>query len=186
MFKRIFLAAWLALASAVPAFATSVLPLDLVQVIDQAAVAFQGTVVSTKTGRDPQSGMLVTLTTFRVDDVLKGDVPASYTIKQIGGEDVGSGLKFKVQGVPTYAVGQSFVLFMHGVSSAGFTSPVGLSQGRFQVMDGDAGAEVESGRDFDEIGAGLELPAAKAAKSRKRMGLADFKSMVRKHAGAQR
>jgi len=79
------------------------------------------------------------------------------------------------------------VLFMHGVSSAGFTSPVGLSQGRFEVMDGDAGAEVESGRDFDDIGAGLDLPAAKAAaKSRKRMGLADFKSMVRKHAGAQR
>ena len=68
--KRILLAAWLALSSALPAFATSVLPLDLGQIIDQAAVAFQGTVVDVRSGRDPQTGMLVTLTTFRVDDVL--------------------------------------------------------------------------------------------------------------------
>jgi hypothetical protein len=161
-----------------------------VQVIDQAAVAFQGTVTSTKTGRDPQSGLLVTMTTFRVDDVLKGEVPASYTIKQIGGEDAAAGLKFKVQGVPTYAVGQSYVLFMHGVSKQGFSSPVGLSQGRFQVLDAEGGgAEVESGRDFRDMSAGLELPAE--AKTRaagaphNRMGLADFKSMVRKHAGAK-
>jgi hypothetical protein len=138
MFKKIFVAAWLAVAVVLPASATSVLPLDLGQIIDMSAIAFQGTVVDVKTGKDPQTGMLVTLTTFRVDDVLKGDVPASYTIKQIGGEDAATGMKFKGFGVPTYAVGGSYVLFMNGVSSAGFTSPVGLQQGRFQIVDGDA------------------------------------------------
>ncbi len=190
MFKRILVAAWLALASALPSFATSVLPLDLGQVIDQSAVAFQGTVIDVRTGRDPQTGILVTMTTFRVDDVLKGDVGSSYTIKQVGGEDSASGVRFKGFGVPTYALGQTYVLFLHAVSTAGFTSPVGLSQGRFQVADGDSGLEVGNGQDLMEMTRNvpdLQLPAhAKAAnKPVHRIGLADFKDMVRRHAGAK-
>ena len=193
MLKRILLASWLAVFSALPAFATSVLPLDLGQVIDQAVVAFQGTAVDVKTGKDPQTGMLVTLTTFRVDDVLKGSVPAMYTIKQIGGTDASAGLTFKAYGVPSYTVGQSYVLFMNGVSSAGFTSPVGLHQGRFQVVDGDAGPEVGNGGDLREMTANtpdLELPPAAKAKAGidkpvRRVGLDDFKAMVRRHAGAK-
>jgi hypothetical protein len=193
MLKRFLLAACLAVSAALPAFATSVLPLDLGQVIDQSAVAFQGTVLDNRSGRDPQTGMLVTMTTFRVDDVLKGNVPATYTVKQIGGEDAATGMRFKAMGVPTFAVGQSYVVFMAGVSSAGFSSPIGLSQGRFQVVDGEAGPEVENGRDFREMTANLpslELPPqakAKAAADKpiRRVGLADFKAMVRKHAGAK-
>ena len=193
MLKRILLASWLAVVSALPAFATSVLPLDLGQVIDQAVVAFQGTAVDVTTGKDPQTGMLVTLTTFRVDDVLKGSLPATYTIKQIGGTDAAAGITFKAHGVPTYTVGQSYVLFMNGVSSAGFTSPVGLHQGRFQVLGGDAGFEVGNGGDFREMTANhpdLELPptakaSAGADKPVRRIGLDDFKAMVRKHAGAK-
>jgi hypothetical protein len=190
MFKKILIAAWLAVAAALPAFATSVLPVDLAQIIDQAAVAFQGTVTEVRTGRDPQTGLLVTMTTFRVDDVLKGDVPSSYTVKQIGGEDTASGLKFRAMGVPTYRTGETYVLFMNGVSAHGFTSPVGLSQGRFEVASGEAGLEVGNGRDFRELTQNMpeaQLPAqAKSAdKPVRRMGLDDFKAMVRKHAGAK-
>jgi len=189
MLKRILLAAWLAFSCALPAFATSVLPLDLGQIIDMSAIAFQGTVVDVKTGKDPQTGMLVTLTTFRVDDVLKGDVPASYTVKQIGGEDSSTGVKFKAFGVPTYTVGQSYVLFMNGVSSAGFTSPVGLQQGLFPILDGEADTEVAGGdfRVLTEDTPDLVLPEqAKAGnKPVNRIGLSDFKAMVRRHAGAK-
>ena len=192
MFRQIFMAAWLAVVSAVPAFATSVLPVDLAQMIDQAAVAFQGTVVDVHSGRDPQTGLLVTMTTFRVDDVLKGSVPSSYTIKQIGGEDASTGLRFRAIGVPTYKVGETYVLFMNGVSAHGFTSPVGLSQGRFQVLQTQAGLEVENGRDFRDMtrdAPDLSLPeqaGGKAAnKPLNRIGLDDFKAMVRKHAGAK-
>ena len=192
MFKRILLAAWLAVFTALPAFATSVLPLDLGQIIDQAAVAFQGTVVDIKSGKDPQTGLLVTFTTFRVDDALKGDVGGTYTVKQMGGTDSATGMTFRTMGMPSYTMGQSYVVFMHGVSSAGFTSPVGLSQGRFQVVDGDTGPEVGNGRDFREMTenvADLQLPAQANAKAvgkpMHRVGLADFKAMVRKHAGAK-
>jgi hypothetical protein len=186
MLKRILVAAWLAVVTAMPAFATSVLPLDLGQVIDQAAVAFQGTVTDVKSGKDPQTGLLVTLTTFRVDDVLKGDVGATYTVKQVGGEDSSANLRFKAFGVPGYSVGESYVLFFNGVSSAGFTSPVGLQQGRFVIHDNEVG----NGRDFRELTANMdvELPvqAAKAGadKPMTRMGLDDFKRIVRQRAGS--
>jgi hypothetical protein len=193
MFKRILLAAWLALAGALPALATSVLPLDLGQVIDQSAVAFEGTVVDSRTGRDPQTGLLVTFTTFRVDDVLKGNVSSTHTIKQIGGEDASTGRGYVVHGVPRFAMGQSYVVFMTSVSSAGFSSPIGLAQGRFEVLDGESGREVGNGRDFREFTANvpdLELPPQAKAKAAvgnpvNRIGLADFKAMVRKHAGAK-
>jgi hypothetical protein len=193
MLKNIFAAAWLALAAALPAFATTVLPLDLGQVIDQATTAFQGTVTENRSGRDPQTGMLVTFTTFRVDDVLKGEVPASYTIKQIGGEDAASNTKFRIHGVPTFTVGQSYVVFMAGVSQAGFSSPIGLAQGRFTIEAGDTGAlEVGNGNDFRELTANMpdvQLPAQAGEKAQgkpvRRIGLSDFKQMVRKHAGSK-
>jgi hypothetical protein len=192
MFKKIFLAAWLAIAAALPAFATTVLPLNLGEVIDQATTAFQGTVVDNRSGRDPQTGMLVTFTTFRVDDVLKGDVPATYTIKQIGGEDASSNTKFRIHGVPTFTVGQSYVVFMAGVSQAGFSSPIGLTQGRFTIETGDSGLEVGNGNDFRELTANMpdvELPAQAGEKAQgkpvRRIGLSDFKQMVRKHAGSK-
>ena len=191
MLKRILLAGWLAVCAA-PAFATSVLPLDLAQVIDRSAVAFQGTCIDVRTGRDPQSGMVATMITFRVDDVLKGDVGATYTVKQIGGESASEGLHYKVHGMPKYTVGAGYVLFMHGVSSAGFSSPVGLSQGRFTVVSGENGAQVGNGRDFRDLtrDTGIELPAAAKAKAAggplHRVGLDEFKQMVRKHAGSKR
>lgn len=194
MLKRILLAAWLAAFSALPAVATTIRPLDLGQVIDLSALAFQGTVVDVKSGRDPQTGLLATLVTFRVDDVLKGDLPASYTVKQIGGEDAASGRGYRVHGVPTYTVGASYVVFMTSASSAGFSSPIGLGQGRFSIDSGEQGLEVGNGRDFRELTANvptLDLPArakAKAAADKPitRIGLEDFKAMVRKHTGAKR
>jgi hypothetical protein len=117
MLKRILLAAWLACCGSLPAFATSVLPVDLGQLVDSAGVSFQGTVVDNRTGRDPQTGMLVTMTTFRVDDVLKGDVPSSYTIKQIGGTDSTTGMTFRAHGIPHLSIWAN----VRGLSSA----PVG-------------------------------------------------------------
>ena len=193
MFKHIVLAAWLAIAAAAPAFATSVKELDLAQIVDDAPIAFQGSVVDTSTGRDPRTGMIVTLTTFRVDDVLKGDVAGTYTIKQIGGVDAAAGIGYKAYGVPTFTKGSSYVVFMTSVSSIGFSNPIGLSQGRFAIEDSGEGLEVGNGRDFTELAAnmrGVELPAAAKAKAAAgkpvmRMNLADFKAMVRKHAGSK-
>ena len=193
MFKRMLFAAWLATATLSPAFATSILPLDLTQIIDQSATAFQGTVVDSRSGRDPQTGLIVTMTTFRVDDVLKGDVGSTHTIKQIGGESASENVRFKVHGVPTFTVGESYVLFMNGVSPQGFSSPVGLSQGRFAIQQGDAGPEVGNGADFGDLTAGMGAEVSGTAKSKTahgraahRLALDEFKQLVRTHTGAKR
>jgi hypothetical protein len=83
--------------------------------------------------RDPQTNLVVTYTTFAVEDVLKGTVPATHTIKQIGGNLAAEGTTLRVEGIPTFVVGQNYVVFLAGVSSAGFSSPIGLGQGRFSV-----------------------------------------------------
>jgi hypothetical protein len=78
------------------------------------------------------------------------------------------------------------------VSSAGFSSPIGLSQGRFTIQSGDVGLEVGNGVDFRDLTAnmaGVELPQVKTKASGaplRRINLDDFKQIVRKHAGSQR
>ena len=172
---------FLALA-AFGAQATTVLPLFLDEIIDGSAVAFQGTVTENRSDRDAK-GFIVTYTTFSVSDVLKGQVGSSYTIKQIGGSLPAENLNYKVFGVPTFAVGRSYVVFLPGVSAAGFSSPVGLSQGRFGV----SGGEVSNGRDFGELMSRMAPGAAGRAPQvngpRTRLGLEDFKAAIRRHVG---
>src|SRR6185437_5020963 len=115
MNKRIFLALalLLAFAAAFPAAATSVLPVGVDQLVSDASVAFDGTCTGNRTERDPQTQLIVTRTTFAVHDVLKGDVGATYEIKQVGGE-LPEGLRYKVEGVPRFQVGQEYVVFLAG------------------------------------------------------------------------
>ena len=103
------------------AHATSVVPLYLDEIIDTASVAFEGVCLENRTGRDPQTGLLATFTTFEVGEVLKGSVGSTYTIKQIGGEDKAEGRHFKIFGVPTFAPGQGYIVFLAGVSPQGFS-----------------------------------------------------------------
>lgn len=139
---------WIALAFS--AQASSVLPLYLDEIVADAAVAFQGICTDNRTELDPATGLVVTYTTFAVSDVLKGAVGDTHSIKQMGGNlDKDSG--FRMTGVPSFTVGKPYVVFLYGVSRAGFSSPVGLSQGKFMVRRGAAGEELTNGRDFNEM-----------------------------------
>lgn len=181
------------LLAAGAASATTVRPLGLDEIIDTAAVVFEGTCVGNWSGRDAQTQLVVTYTTFAVKDVLKGDVPTNYVIKQIGGS-LPNGMIYRAHGVPSFTQGQDYVVFLAGVSSAGFSSPIGLAQGKFDVLPGAAGPEVTNGRDFRNMTAGMAtavLPAA-TAKSLgtaqapvRRLGLDEFKQMVRAQLGAK-
>ena len=176
-----------------PAHATSVRPLYLDEVIDTAAVAFEGTCVENRTEVDPATGFVVTYTTFQVSDVLKGQVGAMHTIKQIGGTLPGSNrIERRIDGIPTFAVGQDYVLFLHGVSSIGFSSPVGLSQGRFGIRVEHGKRVAGNGRDFRELASRMrgQLPARAASRLQSmeapatEMDVEEFKQAVRNHVGA--
>lgn len=181
-----------ALALAATAHATSVLPLYLDQVVDYSTTAFEGTVTDNHSARDPVTNGIVTYTTFAVSDVLKGSVPSTYTIKQIGGSLPGEDLHFHVSGIPKFTVGQDYVVFMAGVSAHGFSSPLGLQQGRYTVTQDATGKHVGNGGNLrssiSRMAAHLPaqskaLVAAQAGPVRE-MDLDTFKQMIRGHVGA--
>jgi len=186
---RILTALVLALAPLAPARAASVLPVDLPDLIETSTTAFQGRVIDNRTERDAATGFVVTYTKFEVADVLKGSVGKTHEIKQLGGSLPGEALQYRVPGVPSFTVGEEYVVFLAGASAIGFSSPIGLSQGRFSVTGKGTAKRVGNGADFRELTSRMRdrLPdTARAqldgAKEKVReMDMEEFKQSVRNH-----
>ena len=189
---RFLAAACCAAAFLAPAYGASVIPLYLDEMIDTATVAFEGRVLENRVERDAATGFVVTYTTFEVREALKGHVGARHTIKQVGGTIDGD-VEFRVTGVPTFKEGAEYVVFLAGVSSKGFSSPIGLSQGRFGVITEEGVRKVANGRDFRDMTARMaNMPGAARAKMQqaadpvRKMDLVDFKQLVRGRVGGAR
>lgn len=184
--KRFVALLVLTLAWPIGGMASSVRPMDLDGLVDNASTVFQGQCLESHSERDAATGMIVTLTTFQVEETLKGDAATVHTIKQLGGR-LGSEVS-RVDGMPAFTPGEEYVVFLYGVSDAGFSSPVGLAQGSFPVKQEAKGRVVGNGRDLRDV-----LPAAARANMpenvRKRfdsepgevahMDLEEFKQLVR-------
>jgi hypothetical protein len=162
LFRTFLAATLLALASVAPARATTVFPLDFGQLVERSTTVIHGRVVANRTERDAATGFVVTYTTFQVDEVLKGHVGSTHVIKQLGGALPGEPVHFHAMGVPDFVVAREYVVFLAGVSAIGFSSPIGLFQGRFAVTSEHGTKQVSNGR----------LDA---------MRLDDFKAAVREH-----
>lgn len=117
-----------------PLHATTVRSLSLEEIVDYADRIFVGKVTEVREGKD-EYGIAVTYITFSVHQNLKGKMPAEFTIKQLGrsGPRKGRGV-LRIPGMPGYRKGEELVLFLYGTSEGGFTSPVGLGQGKFKVI----------------------------------------------------
>jgi hypothetical protein len=181
----------LCLAAPLSASAASVLPLYLDEMADTAATAFEGRVTANRTERDAATKLVVTYTTFEVVDVLKGAVGAKHEIKQIGGSLPGENLEYRVQGVPSFSTGETYIVFLAGISPIGFSSPIGLSQGRFGVQWHANGRRVANGRDFRDMTARIKDKLPPAAKLQdgepvRDMDIDDFKRTVRAHLESKR
>lgn len=128
------------------AAATSVLPVSLQHMTTAAEVIFHGIATSNEVRHDPQSDRVATFTTFEVIETIKGDVGATHTIKQIGGQLPGSNVRMVIHGVPRFSVGQEYVVFLPKASSIGFSSPIGLSQGKFNIRKLNGETVISNGR----------------------------------------
>lgn len=126
--------------------ATTVLPVSLQQLSSTAELIFHGTVLSNEVRLDETSGRVATFTTFAVIDVIKGHAGDTHTIKQVGGQLPGSQVRQIIHGVPRFSVGAEYVVFLPPASSLGFSSPIGLSQGRFSVLQHNGEIVVSNGR----------------------------------------
>ena len=115
----------------VPAANSSrVLPLNLPELVEDAGKIFIGKCIDVKTGKDPETGLIVTWTTFKVIEGIKGELEETETIKQIGGTHEGiTATSF----TPEFRVGEEVLLFVYAESRIGLTTAVGLNQGVFNI-----------------------------------------------------
>jgi hypothetical protein len=109
--------------------ATTIIPMDVAQLSDQAELVFTGTAVQSRVERS-KDGEPYTFVTFAVHDVLKGwTLERQIALRFTGGEtDDGT---VSVEGMPQFERGETYLLFVHGNGS--LLCPVlGWWQGQFR------------------------------------------------------
>ncbi|VAW80157.1 hypothetical protein MNBD_GAMMA12-2625 [hydrothermal vent metagenome] len=131
--------------------ASSVLPLNLEQLSAKAMTIFNGRCISNQVEFDTQSNLVVTYTTFEVLDSIKGTKGLTHTIKQVGGNLPNSNIKTRWPSIPKFIIGNEYVMFLPAASSLGFSTPVGLEQGKFNVLTDALGKQVSNGKNFDAL-----------------------------------
>ncbi len=166
-----------------PSWATSVLPLSLEQLSMRASLIFFAEVVDNQTKIDEQSGKIATFTRFEIIDPIKGLTANTHTIKQIGGYNPASKTRLYVHGIPTFYTGGHYVVFLPAESKLGFSSPLGLHQGSYTVMNIDGEQIVSNGRNLTEPPSPnnniSQVPLAINADKPSRSRLVDFINTIR-------
>jgi hypothetical protein len=122
--------------------ATTVIPPTFEQLVGQAELIFQGTVTDSRSVWEGEGGQrhIETYVTFRIEDSLKGDAGASYTIRMLGGT-VGDET-MEVTDTPHFQVGDRDILFVeHNYDQ--FVPLVGIQHGRMHLQRDQA-----TGRDI--------------------------------------
>lgn len=113
-----------------PLLGTSVKQLNLSEMVLVADRVFYGRCISAESKLDPDIGITVREYRFSVLENLKGVSDGEeIVVRQLlmmGSQGPA------IPGMPSYHKGQELLLFLHGDSKIGLTSPVGMSQGTFK------------------------------------------------------
>jgi hypothetical protein len=138
-----------------PLQASMVLPLTLQKMAVMANRVFEGECIGMEEDVDENS-LPVTYVTFAVNQVFKGSLDSTVTIKQYGmkpREDtlttllgIGPHIIGAMKGLarPSFREGEKVILFLYPDSQWGFTSPIGLGQGKFVVDETLEGEKIVS------------------------------------------
>ena len=112
--------------------ATTVIPPTFDELVGQAEVIFQGTVTEVKsqwTGEGAERHIM-TYVTLQVEDAIKGNPGATYTMRMLGGTVDGETME--VTDSPKFKVGEREILFIEH-NGTQFIPLVGIMHGRFHV-----------------------------------------------------
>lgn len=112
------------------ALASTVVPLSVVEMTVRSQQIFHGICVDARA--DIVDGDLVTRLRFRVNESLKGSAAADTLCVVLPGGVV-DGIRYRISGMPEFAVGDEVVLFLTGPDDSGRAWPIGLAQGDFHV-----------------------------------------------------
>ena len=178
--------------------ATSVIPPTFDELVAQAQLIFQGSVTDVKSQWTGEGGQrhIVTYVTFKVEEPMKGDPGASYTLRMLGGTV--DGQTMEVSDSPKFKVGDHDIVFVEN-NGTQFIPLVGIMHGRFQVrQDKETGAELVLGdhgqaiKDVALLGkeehaahgdSKGETKEAEAATSAQTLRAADFKAAIKAKLG---
>ena len=181
-----------ALLVLISARATTVIPPSFDELVDQAEFIFQGTVTEVKAQWVGEGGQrhIVSYVTLKVEDAIKGNLGASYTIRMRGGTVDGETMW--VSDAPKFKVGDRDILFVEH-NGTQFVPLVGIMHGRFRVeRDQASGKDVvatdkgeavsdlaQLGKEKDPAGGQSNDRAVDPGIRERALGSAAFKSAVR-------
>jgi len=168
------------------ATATTVIPPNFDELVGRAQIIFEGEVTGLQSqwiGEGAQH-RIVTFVTFKVDDALKGEPGASYSIRMLGGTV--DGRTMEVTDAPKFKVGNHDILFVENNGSQ-FIPLVGIQHGRFRVQKDQAGRDTLITGDGQPLADVNQLGGNEAAmaSSKASLSLDDFKSAIRSHVQLQ-
>jgi hypothetical protein len=116
-----------------PAFASTIKKMDLVELVSVSDAIAQGTVESVESRWEKQS--IYTYTSIRVDEAIKGGPRRALLIRQAGGQ-IGA-LHAHVPGMPQFKAGDQVIVFLHDRKDGTF-DVVGLGQGKYDIVGNNA------------------------------------------------
>lgn len=111
--------------------ATSVRMLNLVEMVQLSDRIFWGVCLDAQQKTDSATGLTLMEYTFRVERGLKGVKNGDQVVfRQF---QAAQGRSMGIPGLPRYSKGNEWLIFLHGDSRIGLTSPVGMEQGLFRL-----------------------------------------------------
>ena len=169
--------------------ATTVIPPTFDELVGQAELIFQGTVTDVQSQWAGEGGQrhIVSYVTVQVEDALKGNPGATYTMRMLGGT-VGDET-MEVSDSPKFKIGDREILFVEN-NGKQFIPLVGIMHGRFHLQrDERTGADIvlnnegKAVTDLARLGKEDGYSGAKtsnaATDSAAALGAAAFKSAIR-------
>jgi hypothetical protein len=155
LFHTIILSAAILLLSQ-PATAQKTIRMNLERMVNDAGMIVHGTVTNVVSEVDPQTNILSTFVTISVIENFYGAGQSSVTLKLAGGATKKSTLRFAE--MPVFKTGEEIFSLFYAPSKYGFTSPVGMGQGKFSVLtDAATGAmTVRNGANNARLFAGMK------------------------------
>jgi hypothetical protein len=165
LFGLVFVGVFALLSNVTQATTVERLTLQDLTVRSQSIV--QGIVRGSRSYWSPNGKLILTSTTIEVTESIKGQggqAPRTVDITTVGGQ-IGDTV-LRVGGMPSFAPGESTIVFVE--RSNGYTTVLGLGQGKFTVANGEVANSVS------------ELTFADGAPARiSRMSEQVFKSQIR-------
>jgi hypothetical protein len=161
-------------------------PIPLGDMVARAGRIFVGRCTGRTTSVDEATRLPVAIYTFAVTNPIKGVGRGQTTVRMPGSPD-----QPFFAGLPSFDVGEEALLILYPESGAGFSTPMGLDQGRFRIVaddDGEAAAVNGNGNDrlFDDVPPGLVAARSLPLKARGPVNLNGLVSLIRVVAAGSR